>query len=144
MAEPTRKPAPKGLPVCQSWITMRSGVMDRLLEGFSRGGNPTVMALVGRSGSGKTLAAASFVDLWRGVHRSRESEANNQTRVRLSRAREMFADGVMWLRVGEGAGGADRLPTLMRTLAQKLYEEVLDNSVDAQMMVCTASDTSRR
>ena len=126
----TRKPAPTGVPGCQSWFTMRNGVIDRVLEGFSRGGDPTVMALVGRSGSGKTTVAASFVDLWRGIHRLQKGETEIQARVRLNRAQASFPDGVLWLQVGEDGGRADRLPFLMRTLAKKLHKEVLGNSGD--------------
>ena len=88
------------------------------------------MALVGRSGSGKTTAAASFVDLWRGIHRPQQGETEIQARVRSNRVQASFPDGVLWLRVGEGAGSANRLQSLMRTLAKKLCEEVLENSVD--------------
>ena len=71
---------------------MRNGVMDRVLAGLSRGRDPTVMALVGRSGSGKTTAAASFVDLWRGIHRPQQGETEIQARVRSNRVQASFPD----------------------------------------------------
>lgn len=131
---PTEQPAPNGLPACQAWCTIRNSVMDRVLEGFSRGGDPTVVALVGRNGSGKSTAAACFVNLWRGIHQPQEGETEIQARVRSHRVQASFPDGVLWLRVGEGGGSTDRIASLMRTLAQKLYEEVLDNSVDDPAM----------
>ena len=130
MVRPARKPAPARVPICQSWLTMRNGLMDRVLQGLTRRGDPTLIALVGQSGSGKTTAAANFVDVWRGIHRSEPGETEIHTRVRSNRVQASFRDGVLWLHVGEGGGRTDRLPFLMRTLAQKIYEEISDNSVD--------------
>lgn len=97
MVGPTLKPAPNGLPVCQSWLTMCNGVMERVLDGLNPGGDPTVMALVGRSGSGKTTTVASFVDLWRGIHLPQEGETEIQAHVRSNRVQASFPDGVLWL-----------------------------------------------
>lgn len=38
---------------------------------------------------------------------------------------------MVWLRVGKGAGAADRLPRLMLKLAKRLHEDVMKGGVDA-------------
>lgn len=135
-AKPTPKPVPNGLPVWQPWLTVRNGVMDRIFESLSRSQDPTVAALVGRSGSGKTIAAATFLHMQRGLNVSEEEgETELGTRVRPNRVQALFPDGVLWLRVGEGGGATECLPSLMRTLAQMLYEEVLGKLASDPMAV---------
>lgn len=87
-------------------------------------------ALTGRSGAGKTTAAAAMVGE-RGPIRPRVGETEDQACTRLDRVRALFPDGVVWLRVGKGEGAADRLPTLMRTLAKALHENVMEKRVEA-------------
>ncbi|CAM9394696.1 unnamed protein product, partial [Sphacelaria rigidula] len=58
-----------------------------------------------------------------GVVRSLDGETQQQALERLSRVRALFSDGVVWLRVGRDA--AERLPGLLRNLAQMVYENVL-------------------
>lgn len=117
------KPAPKGLPLCQSWLTIRNGVMNRVFEGLTRGGDPKVVALVGRSGSSKTTAAASFDDLWRGIHHPHGGETELQASVRSNRALLHSRMDSFDCTSVKGGGDADRLNSLMRTLAQKLNKE---------------------
>lgn len=119
---------PKGIPVNQSWHTVRVRAMDKVCEIFGRGGGPKVAALTGRSGSGKTTAAASMVGE-RGPLRPRSGETEDQARTRLDRVRALFPDGVVWLRVGKGEGAADRLASLMLTLAKSLCD-AKGNSID--------------
>ena len=76
-------------------------------------GGPAVAALAGQSGAGKTTAAAAMV-----------GERGDQVRV-------LFSDGVVWLRVGKGAGAADRLPRLMLKLAKRLHQDVMEERVAA-------------
>ena len=86
-------------------------------------------ALTGRSGAGKTTAAAALVGERGPVH-PRAGETEEVARTRLDRVRALFPDGVLWLRVGKGWGATDRLPLLMRKLAAQLWEDVLHKRVD--------------
>ncbi|CAN0423464.1 unnamed protein product, partial [Ectocarpus sp. 12 AP-2014] len=103
---PKLAPVPPGVPVGQSWHAVRDGVVDRVYEMLDGDGGPAVAALTGRSGAGKTTAAAAMVGE-RGPVRPRAGETEDQTRTRLDRVRALFSDGVIWLRVGKGAGTAD-------------------------------------
>ncbi|CAN0162455.1 unnamed protein product [Scytosiphon promiscuus] len=47
------------------------------------------------------------------------------------RMRALFSAGVVWLRVGNGAGAADRLSQLTHKLAKRLHEDVMKGAVDA-------------
>ncbi|CAM9091318.1 unnamed protein product, partial [Laminaria digitata] len=122
---------PPGVPMGQSWYTVRDGVVDRVCDILGGDGGPVVAALTGRSGAGKTTAAAAMVGERQGPIRPRTGETEDQARTRLDRVRARFSDGVVWLRVGKGAGGADRLPPLMRKLAKTLHEHVMKSHVDA-------------
>lgn len=121
---------PTGVPMGQTWHTTREGAMDRVCEILGREGGPRLAALAGRSGSGKTTAAAAMVGE-RGPIRPRVGETEDQARARMDRVRVLFPDGVVWLRVGKGEGAADRLLNLMRKLATKLHENVLKKRVQA-------------
>lgn len=112
----------------QSWHTMRDGVVDSVCGILGRDGEPAVAALTGRSGAGKSTAAAAMVGE-RGPIRPRPGETEDQARTRLDRIRARCSDGVIWLRVGQGEGAADRLPDLMREVAKKLYEDVMKKCV---------------
>ncbi|CAN0553487.1 unnamed protein product, partial [Ectocarpus sp. 12 AP-2014] len=94
-------------------------------------GGPVVAALTGRSGAGKTTAAAAMVGERQGPIRPHAGETEEQARTRLDRVRARFSDGVVWLRVGKGAGAADRVPDLMCKLAKALHEDVFKSRVDA-------------
>lgn len=122
---------PPGVPVGQSWHAVRDGVMDKVYEILGGDGGPAVAALTGRSGAGKTTAAAAMVGERQGPIRPRAGETEDQTRTRLDRVRARFSDGVVWLRVGKGEGVADRLPPLMHKLAKALHEDVMDQHVDS-------------
>lgn len=91
---------------------------------------PAVAALTGRSGTGKTTVAAAMVGE-RGPIRPRPGETDDEARTRLDRVRALFPDGVVWLRMGKGEGGADRLPSLMLRLAKRLHEDIMGEGVDA-------------
>lgn len=129
---PRRKlaPVPPGVPVGQSWHAVRDGVIARVCEILSADEGPTVAALTGRSGAGKTTAAAAMVGE-RGPVRPRAGETEDDARTRLDCMRALFPDGVVWLRVGKEEGGADRLPPLMRTLAKALHENVMEKRIEA-------------
>ncbi|CBJ33473.1 expressed unknown protein [Ectocarpus siliculosus] len=127
---PKLAPVPPGVPMGQSWHTMRDGVVDRVYDILGGDGGPAVAALGGRSGAGKTTAAAAMVGERQGPIHPLARENEEQAGTRLDRLRARFSDGVVWLRVGKGAGVADRLPLLMRKLAKALHEEVLKSYVD--------------
>ncbi|CAM9378410.1 unnamed protein product, partial [Hapterophycus canaliculatus] len=124
---------PKGIPIGESWHTPREGAMDRVCDILGGDGTPTLVALTGRSGSGKTTAAAAMVGE-RGPIRPRAGETEDQARTRLDRVRTLFPQGVVWLRVGKGEGNSDRLPALMRKLAKAFHEGVMKRSVRAPML----------
>eukprot|EP00752_Nemacystus_decipiens_P007557 g6751.t1 len=109
-------PVPKNAPVTKSSHIVRDGVVERACNILGGDGGPAVAALTGRSGAGKTTSAAAMVGE-RGV-----------------RVRELFPHGVVWLPVGKGEGAADRLPSLMLTLAKRLHEDVMKKTVDAPGM----------
>ena len=102
-------PVPSGRPADKIWHVARDRVVNALFKGLSRGDWPQVVGLVGRSGSGKTTCAAAVV--------GDPSETLDCVRAR-------FCDGVIWLRVGRGAGSADRLPALMEKFARTVHEEI--------------------
>ncbi|CAN0353244.1 unnamed protein product, partial [Ectocarpus fasciculatus] len=104
---PKLAPVPSGVPVGQSWHAVRDGVVDRVCDILGGDGGPAVAELTGRSGAGKTTAAASMVGERVGPFRPLAHENEDQARARLGRLRACFSDGVVWLRVGKGAGAAD-------------------------------------
>lgn len=119
---------PKGKPAEQSWHVARDRVVDAVYDYLSAGGQtPRVVGLVGRSGSGKTTCAASIVGEPKGGDGYRQNETGDRVLRRLNRVREHFCDGVVWLRVGRGAGAAERVPALMSHLAKTVYEELADS-----------------
>eukprot|EP00752_Nemacystus_decipiens_P012279 g10885.t1 len=101
---PTAKLAsvPKGTLVHKPWHVERRRVMATVLEALTREGGPPLVGLVGGGGSGKTTAASEIV--------------------RSDETRFAFADGIVWLTVNDGA--KERLPSLMRRLARRVYEVV--------------------
>lgn len=115
---------PKGKPAEQSWHVARDRVVSAVYEHLSSGQTPQVVGLVGRSGSGKTTCAASIVGEPKGGSSRRQNETGDQMLRRLNRVREHFSDGVVWLRVGRGAGSAERVPALMSHLARTVFEEL--------------------
>lgn len=117
----------------ESWHTTREGAMDRVCDILGDDGPPTLAALTGRSGSGKTTAAAAMVGE-RGPIRPRAGETEDQARTRLDCVRALFPDGVVWLRVGKGEGAVDRLPALMRKLAKAFHENVMKMSVRSPVL----------
>lgn len=118
---------PKDKPGESSWHVARDHIVDAVYEHLSTGQEPQVVGLVGRSGSGKTTSAASVVGEPRGDSPRRENETRDQMLRRRNRVREHFSSGVVWLRVGKGAGVANRIPALMSRLATKVYEELADS-----------------
>ncbi|CAM9976496.1 unnamed protein product [Ectocarpus sp. 13 AM-2016] len=122
-------PEPPGVPKGQAWHAVRDGVEDSVCDILGVDGGPVVAALIGRSGAGKTTAAAAIVGKRQGSIRPRVGETEDHARTRLLRLRARFSDGVIWLRVGKGEGAADRLPRLMLNLAKrvgKMIEGVRD------------------
>ncbi|CAN0154938.1 unnamed protein product [Scytosiphon promiscuus] len=103
---PKLAPVPKKAPVTKSFHVVRDGVVDRVCEKLGGDGGPAVAALTGKSGAGKTTTAAAMVG------------------ERGDRLRALFLDGVVWLRVGKGAGESDRLRRLLFKLAKRLNEMV--------------------
>eukprot|EP00752_Nemacystus_decipiens_P010888 g9681.t1 len=126
--QPPLAPVPRGVPMGQSWYAVRDGVVGRVCQVLGGDGGPVVAALTGRSGAGKTTCAATMVGE-RGPIRPRLGETEDEARTRLDSVRALFPDGVVWLRVGKGAGTADRLPSLMLTLAQAVFENVMGKRV---------------
>eukprot|EP00903_Cladosiphon_okamuranus_P019673 g18082.t1 len=125
---PKLAPVPKNVPITKSSHVVRDGVEEgvcRILGGCE----PAMAALTGRSGAGKTSAAAAMVGERQGPVHRRENETEDQARTRLNRLRALFPDGVVWLRVGKGEGAADRLPPLMLRLAKSFHEEVMARCV---------------
>eukprot|EP00903_Cladosiphon_okamuranus_P021654 g19908.t1 len=103
---PKPAPVPKKAPVTKSLLVVRDVVVDRVCKILGGDGGPAVAALTGRSGAGKATSAAAMVG------------------ERGERVRALFADGVVWLSVGNGAGAADRSPRLMLKLAKRLHQGV--------------------
>lgn len=120
---------PKKAPTTKSWHVTRDGKVDRVCK-ILGGEEPALAALTGRSGAGKTTAAAAMVGE-PGRVRPGTGETQDQARTRLDRVRALFPDGVVWLRVGKGQASADRLPALMLELAIRVREDVMRESVDA-------------
>ncbi|CAM9580687.1 unnamed protein product [Sphacelaria rigidula] len=116
---------PAGAPKAKGWHVVRNAVMDDVHNHFVAEGSPWMVGLVGGSGSGKTTAAAMVARHGIGVVRPLDGETRQQAFERLSRVRALFSDGVVWLHVGRDA--AERLPGLMQSLAQRVYEDVLDS-----------------
>ena len=116
----------------QSWHAVREGVVGRVCQILGGGQEPRLAALTGRSGAGKTTAASAMVG---GLSHIRipvnADETEDQTRTRLDRVRTLFSHGVVWLRVGRGAGAPDRLRPLMHGLAKAVHEDVMGRNVDA-------------
>ncbi|CAM9536411.1 unnamed protein product, partial [Scytosiphon promiscuus] len=110
---PKLAPVPKKAPVTKSSHVVRDGVVDRVCKILGGDAGPAMAALTGQSGAGKTTSAAAMVG------------------ERGDRVRALFPHGVVWLRVGKGAGAADRLPRLMLKLAKRLYQDVMEERVDA-------------
>lgn len=93
------------------------------------GDGPGLVGLVGRSGSGKTTCAAAVIGgapavLYRRP-RGVEEEHGRAALDAPTSVRARFCDGVVWLRVGKGAGSPDRLPEVMRKLAAAVHSEIL-------------------
>ncbi|CAN0075395.1 unnamed protein product, partial [Ectocarpus sp. 12 AP-2014] len=99
---PKLAPVPRGVPMGQSWHAGRDGVVDRVCEILGRDEGPGVAALTGRSGAGKTTAAAAMVGERQGPIRPRVGETDDQARTRLDCLRARFPDGVVWLRTPRG------------------------------------------
>eukprot|EP00752_Nemacystus_decipiens_P007688 g6871.t1 len=127
---PKLAPVPKNVPTTKSWHAVPDGVVQRVVDILGGDGRPALAALTGRSGAGKTTAAASMVNE-RGVIHPRPGETEDDARTRLEGVRARFPDGVVWLRVGRKEGNADRLPHLMLALAKALHEDVMQKRVDA-------------
>ncbi|CAN0449696.1 unnamed protein product, partial [Ectocarpus sp. 12 AP-2014] len=117
--EPTPSPVTGGTPVPTTETEETDAPATEHTPSPGTDGTPVptterpVAALTGQSGAGKTTAAAAMVG------------------ERGDRVRALFPHGVVWLRVGKGAGAGDRLHRLMHELAKRLYEEVMGRRVDA-------------
>ncbi|CAN0179829.1 unnamed protein product [Scytosiphon promiscuus] len=103
---PKLAPVPKKAPVTKSFHVVRDGVVDRVCEKLGGEKESAVAALMGKSGAGKTTTAAAMVG------------------ERGDRLRALFPDGVVWLRVGKGAGESDRLRRLLFKVAKRINEMV--------------------
>lgn len=117
-------PVPRGLPVSAGWHVARNEVVDKVYEKLCVPDKPWMVGIVGRSGSGKTTAAAAIVGDSPGRVRPFDGETCSQAVQRLSRVRAHFPDGVVWLRVGRGAGSEEQLPSLMLQLARMVHEDI--------------------
>ncbi|CAM9325399.1 unnamed protein product, partial [Sphacelaria rigidula] len=119
-------PAPQGAPVTADWHVVRNSVVDAVSENLFDPNGPWMVGIVGQSGSGKTTAAAGIVGDKMGQVLPREGESQADACERLEQIRRHFRDGVLWLRVGRGAGSKRNLPPLMLQLARMVDENVGD------------------
>eukprot|EP00903_Cladosiphon_okamuranus_P009523 g9072.t2 len=92
----------KGTLAHKPWHLERRRVMNTSMEGLTRDRAPPLVGLVGGSGSGKTTAASEFV--------------------KSNEARKVFADGILWLAVNDGA--RESLSLLRRQLTRMVYETI--------------------
>ena len=83
---------------------MRRHVVATVCRHFNGANQPWMVALVGRSGAGKTSTAMEMA--------------------LQHHLRERFTDGIAWMRCGQGAGESGRLERLMFVLAAWLHEDV--------------------
>lgn len=120
-------PVPQGAPVTADWHVVRNSVVDAVRENLCDPGGPWMVAIVGRSGSGKTTAAAAIVGDNMGKVLPRDDETHHEACEHLEEIRRHFYDGVLWLRVGRGAGTKTNLPSLMLQLARMVGENLTDN-----------------
>lgn len=115
---------PKGRPADKIWHVVRDRIVDDVYMGLSKGDEPRLVGLAGRSGSGKTTCAASIVGEPSSNVVHKAGESREQAMQRLNRVQVFFCDGIIWLRVGQGAGAPDRLPGLMDKLAKAVHEDI--------------------
>lgn len=101
-------------------------VMNAVLEALAGSGGPSLVGLVGDSGSGKTTIASEIV--------------------RNPAVREAFSDGIVWLTVNHGA--KHHLASLMLQLARMIHDEVAGGvgrrpaeSVDGTVYVRQATES---
>lgn len=125
VSKPKLPPVPAGAPTAKGWHIVRDTLVDDMYAHFVAKDSPWMVGLVGRSGSGKSTAAALVVGDGMKVLRPQHGETHEQALARLHRVRALFPDGVAWLRVGRDA--EERLPGLMQDLAKTVYEDVLDS-----------------
>ncbi|MEO0448207.1 MAG: tetratricopeptide repeat protein, partial [Verrucomicrobiota bacterium] len=111
---------PKDVPDPKPWYVPRDDVVETVSKILSRDGGPTVAALIGQSGSGKTTAAAAMVGK-RGSIRPHAGETEHMALARLNSVMAHSPDGVIYLPVGKDSSKGDRLPDLMHRLAKKLH-----------------------
>ncbi|CAM9623873.1 unnamed protein product, partial [Sphacelaria rigidula] len=100
MSSPKLSAVPAGAPKVKGWHVVRNTVVDDVYNHFVSKDGLWMAGLVGRSGSGKTTAAATIVRDEMGVVRTLDRETRQKALKRLSRVRALFSDGVVWLRVG--------------------------------------------
>ncbi|CAM9693319.1 unnamed protein product, partial [Ectocarpus sp. 8 AP-2014] len=124
LSKPELPPVPAGAPTAKGWHVVRDTLVYDVYDHFVAEDGPWITGLVGRSGSGKSTAAALMVAGGMQVVRPQHGETHEEALARLHRVRTLFPDGVVWLRVGRDA--EERLPGLMQDLAKMVYEDVLD------------------
>lgn len=118
---------PNGRPADKAWHVVRERLVREVSAGLAMGDGPGLVGLVGRSGSGKTTCAAAVIGV-PVLYTSRGCEEHGQALGAPACVRARFCDGVVWLRVGKGAGSADRLPEMMRKLAATVHSEILGSA----------------
>lgn len=97
--------------------------MDDVCDALCADDGPWMAGLVGRSGAGKTTAAAAIVGDNPGYVRPYPGETRDEALKRLARVRARFLDGIFWLRIGRGAGCEQRLTSLMLRLSRMVQDE---------------------
>lgn len=102
-AERDQAPEPKGVWKPENHV-VRNHVVARVCEFFDCASPAWMVALVGRSGAGKTSTASQMA--------------------LQSHLRERFTDGIVWMRCGQGAGESGRLARKMFVLATWVHEDV--------------------
>ena len=125
---------PKNAPRAKEWHIVRTAAM-RLVHTCLDGHDiQQVVGIVGRSGSGKTTLAAAVVGKQGALSRFDDGRKGSEVLAELNRAREMFPDGIVWLRVGRGVGTPDRLRELMQDLAKRFYDDVMERAIEAPQL----------
>lgn len=120
-------PVPWGAPVTAHWHVVRNNVVDAVRGKLCDPEGPWMVGIVGQSGSGKTTAATAIVSDNVGKVLPCNCETHKAARERVEQVRRYFHDGVLWLRVGRGAGMKSNLPSLILQLATMVNETLTDN-----------------
>ena len=127
-------PVPKNVPRPKGWHIVRMAAMRAVHKMFSEHEGRDVVGIVGPSGSGKPTLAAAVVGERGGCFQLRDDGNNEEMLAEVDLVREMFHDGIVWLRVGRGASAPDRRRELMQELARIFYTDVMKRVLEAPQL----------